>query len=47
LLTFADVAAWLSRATRREVTFHPVPRDAFVSGVAESGASEEVVWMLD
>lgn len=25
----------------------PVPHEAFVSGVAESGAPKDVVWMLD
>ena len=47
LLTFADVAAELSRATGRDISFVQVPHDAFVAGVAESGAPEDVVWMLD
>ena len=47
LLTLADVAAELSNATGRKIEYVPVPHDAFVAGVAESGAPEEVVWMLD
>ena len=47
LLTLSEVAAEISRATSREITFVPVPHDAFVAEVAASGAPEEVVWMLD
>lgn len=47
LLTFADVAAEISRASGRNIVFVPVPHDAFVAGVAESGAPQDVVWMLD
>ncbi len=47
LLKLADVAAELSRATGRSIEFAPVPHDAFVAGVAQSGAPKDVVWMLD
>lgn len=47
LLTLADVAAEISRASGRRIDFVPVPHDAFVAGVAESGAPKDVVWMLD
>ncbi len=47
LLTFADIAAELTQATGRQVSFVQAPHDAFVSGVAESGAPKDVVWMLD
>ncbi|MEQ9561603.1 MAG: NAD(P)H-binding protein [Woeseiaceae bacterium] len=47
LLTLAEIAAEISRATRREIAFVPVSHDAFVAEVAASGAPEEVVWMLD
>lgn len=47
LLTLADIAEELSNATGREIKYTPVPHDAFVQGVAASGAPEEVVWMLD
>jgi uncharacterized protein YbjT (DUF2867 family) len=47
LLTFADIAAELSRAVGRTITYVNVPHDAFVTGAAESGAPKDVVWMLD
>lgn len=47
MLTLAEVAVELSVATGREIVFTPVPHDAFVAGVAESGAPNDVVWMLD
>ncbi|MEZ5277019.1 MAG: NAD(P)H-binding protein [Opitutaceae bacterium] len=47
LMTFADIAAEISRATGSEVTFLPVPHAAFLKEVAASGAPKEVVWMLD
>ena len=47
LMTFNDIAADLSSATGRTISFQTVPHDAFVNGVAESGAPKEVVWMLD
>lgn len=47
LMTFADIATELSKATNREIVYIPVPHDTFVAGVKESGAPKEVVWMLD
>ena len=47
MLTLADIAAELSSATGRTIEYVPVPHDAFVAGVAESGAPQDVVWMLD
>lgn len=47
LLTLADIAAELTSATGRPIEYVPVPHDAFVAGVAESGAPKDVVWMLD
>lgn len=47
LLTFAEVASELSRATGREIHYVDVPHDAFVSEVTASGAPQEVAWMLD
>ena len=47
LMTFEDVAAELSKATRRPIRLVPVPHDAFVAGVRDSGAPKEVVWMMD
>jgi uncharacterized protein YbjT (DUF2867 family) len=47
LLTFADIAAEISRACGRNIAYVNVPHDAFVAGAAESGAPKDVVWMLD
>lgn len=47
LMTFRDVARELTDAARREVRLVSVPHDAFVAGVRESGAPQEVVWMMD
>ena len=47
LLSLAEVATELSKATGRDISYVPVPHDAFVAGVQESGAPKEVVWMLD
>ncbi len=47
LLTLADIAAELSKATGRSIDYVPVPHQAFVDGVSASGAPKDVVWMLD
>lgn len=47
LMTIADVAADLSKATGREITYVDVAHDGFVAEVANSGAPKDVVWMLD
>ena len=47
LMTLSDVAADLSAAIGRPVTYMDVPHDAFIAGIEQSGAPKEVVWMLD
>lgn len=47
LLTFADVARELSAATGRSIEFVDVPHDAFIEEAKQSGAPQDVVWMLD
>ena len=47
LMSFADVAAEVSEATGREIVYVPIPHEAFVAGVRDSGAPKEVVWMMD
>lgn len=47
LMSFADVAADLSRAAGREIRFIDVPHEAFIEGVRQSGAPSDVTWMLD
>jgi uncharacterized protein YbjT (DUF2867 family) len=47
LMTFADAASEISRATGRDVRFERIPRDAFNRAVRESGAPEEYAWLLN
>lgn len=47
MLTLAEVAEELSKATGRTIQYTPVPHDAFVQSVADSGAPQDVLWMLD
>lgn len=47
LMSLADVAADLSKATGRDIAYIDVPHEAFVAEVAGSGAPKDVVWMLD
>jgi uncharacterized protein YbjT (DUF2867 family) len=47
MLTFADVAREISCAAGREVKFIQIPKEAFAGAIAESGAPEEIAWLLD
>jgi len=47
MLTFAQAAEEISRASGREVRFIRIPKAAFASGIAESGAPEEIAWLLN
>lgn len=47
LLTFGDIAEVLSQTLRREISYVDVPHNAFVENIRQSGAPDEVVWMLD
>jgi len=47
LMTFADIAKALSQATGREINYTNVPHDDFIEGIRQSGAPQDVVWMLD
>jgi len=47
LMTFADVACELSKASARRIDYVQIPHAAFVAGVAESGAPKDVTWLLD
>ncbi len=46
-LTFAEATDELSRAIGRPIEYQQIPHQAFVDGVAASGAPETVVWMMD
>ena len=47
LMTLERIAEELSAATGREINYIQVPHQAFVDGVKNSGASEQVVWLMD
>ncbi len=47
LMTFADIANELSKATMRDIAYVQIPHEAFVTGVAESGAPKDVTWLMD
>lgn len=47
LLTFTEVAQEISRAAGREVHFVQIPKEAFSSAIAESGAPTEIAWLLN
>jgi uncharacterized protein YbjT (DUF2867 family) len=47
LMSFDDIARDLAAATGRDIRFMAVPHEAFIAGAAESGAPDEVVWILD
>ncbi len=47
LMTMANIAEDLSKATGRTIAFVDVPHAGFVDQIERSGAPSEVVWMLD
>ena len=47
MLTFSELAQEISRAAGREVQFARIPKEAFAGAIAESGAPEDIVWLLN
>ena len=47
MLTFCDVAREISRAAGREVQFIQIPKEDFAGAIAESGAPQEIAWLLN
>ncbi|HUU72117.1 MAG TPA: NmrA family NAD(P)-binding protein [Burkholderiales bacterium] len=47
LLTFAEVAKEISRASGRDVEYIQIPDEAFASAVADSGAPDDIAWLLN
>lgn len=47
MLTFTEVASEISLAAGRDVQFIPIPKEAFAGAIAESGAPEEIAWLLN
>jgi len=46
LMTFTELAREISEAAGRTVPFVQIPADAFATAVEESGAPEDVAWLL-
>ena len=47
MMTFAEVAHEVSLAVGRGVQFVQIPTASFASAIAESGAPEEIAWLLN
>jgi len=47
MLTFTEVAKEISRAAGRPVEFMQIPKQAFAGAIAESGAPDDIVWLLN
>lgn len=47
LLTFSDLATELSAAIGHDIGFTEVPKEAFAAAIAESGAPEDIAWLLN
>lgn len=47
MLTFADVAQEISRAAGRAVNFIQIPKEDFAGAIENSGAPEEITWLLN
>jgi len=47
LLTFTQVAEEIGRASGRDIRYVQIPPEAFAAGIAESGAPDEIAWLLN
>lgn len=47
MLTFSELAEEISRATGREVQFVQLPKEEFAAVIAESGAPDDIAWLLN
>ncbi|MGI9342350.1 MAG: NAD(P)H-binding protein [Gammaproteobacteria bacterium] len=47
LMTFAEAVQEIAHASGRDVAYVQIPHDAFVAGIAASGAPSEMAWLLD
>ncbi len=47
MLTFTEVAQEISRAAGRDVRFIQISKEAFAGAIADSGAPEEIAWLLN
>jgi uncharacterized protein YbjT (DUF2867 family) len=46
-MTFADIAAELSRATGLDIKYVDIPHADFLAAMTDSGAPKDVIWLLD
>ena len=46
-LTFTELAQEISRAAQRPVDFVQIPKEAFAQAIRESGAPDNVAWLLN
>jgi uncharacterized protein YbjT (DUF2867 family) len=47
MLTFTEIAQEISRAAGREVKFVQIPKQAFAAAITESGAPDNIAWLLN
>ncbi len=47
MLTFAEAVEEIAHASGRDIQYVQIPREAFAAGIAESGAPEDIAWLLD
>jgi uncharacterized protein YbjT (DUF2867 family) len=46
-LTFSEAVGEIASATGREIQYIQIPHEAFAAGIAESGAPDDIAWLLD
>ncbi|MEM1262921.1 MAG: NAD(P)H-binding protein [Pseudomonadota bacterium] len=47
LMTLAEATADIARASGRPVSFEPIPPEAFAGALRDSGAPDDIVWLLN
>jgi len=47
MMTFAELAQEISSVAGREVQFIQIPGEAFTAAIAESGAPDDIAWLLN
>ncbi len=46
-LTFKEAVREIASATGREIQYVQIPHEAFAAGIVESGAADDIAWLLD
>ena len=47
MLTLKEAVAEIARASGRAIQYIQIPHEAFAAGIAESGATDDIAWLLD